>query len=100
MANNFVSNPMIVDTVQATDVVKIAGAGSPPGGWVIDKVIWYNPAAPADTFVISLGDGVTTFLQDYCVTAHQSVQYQMYGFRLADFRVPTLASGTLYIYYR
>jgi hypothetical protein len=102
MANNFIQNPIVVDTVIASKVSAQAGVSTsiPNGGWTIDHIRWVNPSAPADTFLITLGDGTTKVLQDYCVAANQSVEYPMYGLKLNDFQVPTLASGTLYIYFR
>jgi len=91
---------MAIDSVLASKVSAAAGVAVPPGGWVIDHIRWYNPAAANDTFVLTLGDGTTVFLKDICVTAHQSIDYPMYGLKIEDFQIPTLASGVLYVYFR
>jgi|ERR1700676_4820640 hypothetical protein len=99
MANNFKSNPMVIDTVISSKVSAVAGVQVPPGGWCIDEIYWYQPATIADTFQVTLGDGTTPVRIGYCEVANQSQLFKGYGFRIADFQVPTLASGKLYIYY-
>lgn len=65
----------------------------------IDEIYWYNPVNVGDTVTVTLGDGNTVIRQARCEVANQSQLFKMYGIRVVDFQVPTLSSGTLYIYY-
>jgi hypothetical protein len=100
MANNLLENPMVIDTAFSTKASAVVNINVPPGGWVIDHIRWYAPTTASHTFVIKSADGNTILLTDYCVVGNTSVEYAMYGMKIEDFQVPTLASGVLYIYYR
>lgn len=101
MANNFSSNPIKVDTAFSTSYKAVAGA-MPSGGMEISliEVYWLNPTNIADTFVMTTVDGNTTLATGRCEVANQSQIFPMYGRRVTDFAVPTLATGTLYIKYQ
>lgn len=100
MANVFSSNPIKVDTVFSTSYKAVAGA-CPSGAMELNllEVYWLNPANIGDTFVMTTVDGNTTLATGRCEVANQSQLFQLYGKRITDFAVPTLASGTLYIKY-
>ena len=99
MANNFISNPMVIDTAFSTKASATAGLSVPAGGWCIDEIYWYQPTTIGHTFIVYQADGTTPVRLGYCEVANQSQLFKGYGFRLADFQVPTLASGKLYVYY-
>jgi hypothetical protein len=99
MANVFSSNPIKVDTAFSTSYKAVAGALPTNSELNLLEVYWFNPATIGDTFSMTTVDGNTILAIGRCEVANQSQIFQMYGKRISDFAVPTLASGTLYIKY-
>ena len=99
MANVFASNPIKVDTAFSTSYKAVAGALPSNSELNLLEVYWLNPTNIGDTFSMTTVDGNTTLVTGRCETANQSQLFLMYGRRISDFAVPTLASGTLYIKY-
>jgi hypothetical protein len=98
MANVLNVRPLKIDTTFSTKFSVQTGA--PTGVTLnLDEIYWYNPSASGDTFTVTLGDGNTVIRQGRCESANQSQVFPMYGLTITDFTVPTLSSGTLYIYY-
>ena len=95
MANNFVSNPMVITATFSTAQT----VGPSNDSIALDEIYWYNPGTIGDTFNVTLGDGTQTIRFGRCEVANQSQLFQMYGRRVNQIQVPTLASGTLYVYY-
>lgn len=94
MANNLVSNPMKIDTVISASTNVAGGAEV-----AIDEVYWFNPSNIADAFSVTLGDGTQVLRTGRCEVANQSQLFSGYGRRVTAIQVPTLGSGTLYIYW-
>jgi hypothetical protein len=94
MANNFVSNPIKIDTVFSASTNLNGGAEI-----TLDEIYWFNPTNISDTFSVTLGDGTQVLRTGRCEVANQSQLYSGYGRRVTAIQVPTLASGTLYIYW-
>ena len=94
MANNFVSNPVKIDTAFSTAQNLNGGAEVS-----LDEIYWFNPVTPADTFNITLGDGTQVLRTGRCEVANQSQLFSMYARRVTQIQAPTLASGTIYIYW-
>lgn len=94
MANNYVSNPMVI-TVTATAAVAVGGGTD----IALDEVYWYNPTNIGDTFTLTLGDGTQVIRQGRCEVAAQSQVFAMYGRRVQAIQPLTLTSGTLYVYW-
>lgn len=99
MANSY-GNPMIIDTAFSGSTVFTAQTGAGPLNTTlfIDEIYWLSPATIADTFVFTDGNAKVV-RKGVCEVALQSQLFSMYAKPMRDFAVPTLASGTLYIYY-
>lgn len=100
MANNLAANPYIVDTTMSTSLKNTANSvfTTPIN---IQKIVWDSGASgvAGDTFVIQYGDG-TTFMQHTLAVAKDTKQIDFFGGKIiTDFKVSTLAHGTLFIYY-
>ena len=93
MSNNFVSNPIKIDTAFSTST----NVGSTDDGIAMDEIYWFNPTSSGDTFNVDLGDGTQVLRTGRCESANQSQVFQMYCRRVTALQVPTLGSGTLYI---
>lgn len=99
MANSY-GNPMIIDTAFSgtTTFTGQTGAGPLNIPIFIDEIYWLSPASIADTFLFT--DGAAKVIRKgVCEVALQSQVFPMYAKQMRDFAIPTLASGTLYIYY-
>lgn len=100
MANSF-GNPIILDSTMAATWQNTANNNAPANQDInVQKIIWDGPAAAA-TFVLQYGDG-TAFLAGtaQATTAPPPVNYDFFGGRhLKDFKLSTLSSGKIYIYY-
>jgi hypothetical protein len=94
MANDLTNRPLKVDTVMG------AGAGLSRPLRVV-KVYWENPTTAGNTFVIIDPTSSKVLLEGRAEANNQS---QVFEFPVPitwrDFRVSTLASGTLWIYTR
>jgi hypothetical protein len=99
MALDLTANPIYVDATFSGKFSAQTGVTIPPGGLVVDHIRWFAPTTGGHTFILADGNA-KTILTDICKVAHQSVDYPMYGLKLDDFQVGTLASGALYIYFR
>jgi hypothetical protein len=97
MSNVFSSNPIKVDTAFSTSYKPVAGALPTNSELNLLEVYWLNPTNIGDTFSMTTVDGQAIIANGRCEVANQSQLFQMYGKRISDFAVPTLASGTLYI---
>jgi len=86
----------MVITATASSAVSV---GSQNDSIALDEIYWYNPANIGDTFVVTLGDGTQVIRTGRCEVANQSQLFSMYGRRVQAIQVPTLGSGTLYIYW-
>lgn len=100
MANNLKANPVFIDTAFTTPTFANSAEWPTNSELLLHEIYWYNPVNIGDTFVMTLGDGTTIVRQGRCEVANQSQVFRMWGARLRDFAVPTLASGTIFIYYR
>lgn len=100
MANNFTSNPIQVDTVFTSPTFASATKLPTNSELTLHEIYWYNPTNIGDTFSITLADGQTVLRNGRCEVANQSQVFRMWGIRIRNFTVPTLTSGTLFIYYR
>ena len=94
MANVLTANPLKIDTAGGSAL----GLKRPIR---IVKVYWLNPTTLGHTFQITdTGASPTDILSGRCEVANQS---QVFDFNhplfVKDIIVPTLQSGTLYIYY-
>ena|ERR1700719_2121404 len=100
MANAF-GNPIVLDSTMAATWRNTASNNAPQNESInIKKVMWDGPAA-GGTFVMQYGDG-TTFLAGtaQATTAPSSVNYDFFGgMTIFDFKLTTLSSGKIYIYY-
>ena len=94
MANNLVSNPIKIDTVFSTSTNVNGGAEI-----AIDEIYWFNPTNIGDTFSVDLGDGTQVIRTGRCEVANQSQLFAGYGRRVTALQVPTLTTGTIYIYW-
>lgn len=97
MANNFANNPLIIDTPMGATYLN----SSPPNKLAIypRKIYWLNPANIGDTFAINDANGVPLFA-GRCEVANQSQFFDApVSDKWRDFIVPTISSGTLYIYF-
>lgn len=98
MANTY-ANPIVISSTFTT--------GPNLGyGLRVKAVYWYNPQTAGDTFVIETTVTGVTLLVGVCQAQYQSqwFPFPMGGLIIPstsvdDFKVPTLSSGTLYIYY-
>lgn len=99
MANNFTANPIAVDTVFTSPTFANSTKLPTNSELKLMEVYWYNPTNIGDTFVITLADGNTVVRRGRCEVANQSQVFRMWGIRIRDFIVPTLSSGSLFIYY-
>lgn len=100
MANKLQGNPLNIDTAMTS--------GAALGKYLkVTKVIWNNPSAAADTFVIEDTNTGATLLQGYAEAAHQTQVFDFYhpisfpaGFHgMNDWKASTLGSGNLLIYF-
>jgi hypothetical protein len=100
MANAF-GNPITITATMGATWRNTAGNGAPANQDItIQKIIW-DGATAAGTFVIQYGDG-TQFLAGtaQATTNPNPVIYDFIGGRrIFDFKVTTLSSGTLQIFY-
>jgi hypothetical protein len=68
------------------------------GEFAVGAVYWFNPASIGDTAVLQDADG-NALWSGRCEVANQSQFMPMpAAFRVRGYAVPTLVSGTLYIY--
>lgn len=100
MSNSFTSNPIKVDTPFSSPTFAQSVELPTNSELKIKEVYWYNPSNIGDLFSFTMSDGQTVLRQGRCEVANQSQVFLMYDIRIRDFTVPTLGSGTLYIYYR
>ena len=94
MANDFTVNPMVVDTAMGA----AAGLSNPIR---VKRVYWFRPTDVAHTF--NIGDTSTAaniLLEGQCEVVNQSQVFDLSGQIWKDFRVDTLGSGTMYIFFR
>lgn len=99
MANNLTSNPIAIDTIFTSPTFANSTKLPTNSELKLFEVYWYNPVNIGDTFSITLADGQTVIRQGRCEVANQSQVFRMWGIRIKDFTVPTLGSGTIFIYY-
>ncbi len=68
------------------------------GGLSVAAVYWYQPINIADTVTLQDSDG-NLIWQGYCEVANQSEVFRFpQPITVPGYKVPTLGSGTLYIY--
>lgn len=100
MANNFTSNPIQI-TDAFTNPAFVAAGGLPTNSeLMLKEVYWYNPSNIGDTFSLTQADGQTVIRNGRCEVANQSQVFRQWDLRIKNFTCPTLASGTLFLYYR
>lgn len=87
-ANNLAGNPLAVDTAHASNVIG--------GNRVIKRIRWVGCSTAAHSAVIHTAAGRTLWTAT-CEAAHAEIESTI-GLIWGPFIVPTLASGTLYIY--
>jgi len=106
MANSYVTNPIIIDTVFTTGFRVNATALfalTNPMGLGISKVIWRGPGASAsfsiqetsDNLVLLSGSTPASF-----VGADPVYDFDAMNIVWRNFKVPTLSAGVLHIYVR
>ena len=112
MANSYTSQPIVIDTVmaagwkaeQAAAATPIFAAAANAVGFRVTKVLWVNPTTVSHTFVIvDSNDATLVLLEGTCGVANEDVPYDHFdpiGAPWRDFKVTTLDSGKLYIWYR
>ena len=89
MANNVTTSPLIIDTV-ASPVGTTSG--------YVEYVYWYNPTSIGHVAVVQ-DENDRDIARFRCEVANQS-QILHVGRDVGEINVPTLGSGTLYIYLR
>ena len=85
-----VGNPLIVDTADATAVVT--------GNMEITGIRWVGATTAAHTAILQNAAGVVVW--SAIISAANLVHESLLPFRTKGLKVPTLGSGTLYIYRR
>jgi hypothetical protein len=100
VANNFTSNPIVVDTAMTGGYqAAISAAAGNKFPLYPKRVEWFNPTLSGDTFTIV--DPVTSrvILKGRAEAANQSQIFDVSGQTWTDFKVSAIsAGGTLYIY--
>jgi hypothetical protein len=96
MANVLNFNPYKVDTVMTSSFFNSTPIIPALGPLQLLEIYWLNPLTVGDTFVVTDGHG-NVIKTGRCEAAGQSQIFQMYGKKISDFQVTTLASGVLYI---
>lgn len=92
MANNLAVNPLRIDTAMGSPATK---------NMYIEKIYWFNPTLAGDTVVITDGSAAGNILWEGRAEAANSSQVFDLDSKIHwnQFRVTTLSSGVLYIYY-
>jgi hypothetical protein len=93
VANNFTTNPIVVDTAFATAIIL------PVFVIALDEIYWFNPTTIGHTFSVTLSDQNKVLRTGRAEVANQSQVFDMHGMRISSLLVPTLTGGTLYIYW-
>jgi hypothetical protein len=101
MVNQVASVPYSFTGVMANYFKATATAKPSTGPINIPKVEWLAPAAPGDSFVLKneFAQIIATFVATADTVARGVYEMNFIpAFRVHDFQVTTLSSGTLYIY--
>lgn len=98
MFNNFSNSPMILDSVMPSTYRN----SSPVNNLSVYplRIYWFNPATIGDTFQFQAPDGSDLF-DGRCEAAGQSQYFDVApGTEWKDWKLATLASGKLYLYFK
>lgn len=100
MANAF-GNPIVLDGTMAATWQNTANNGAPANQDInVQKIVWDGATTAGHQFILQYGDA-TLFAQATAPsTPSAPVMYDFFGGRkLKDFKLSTLGSGKVYIYY-
>lgn len=102
MPNVLTANPVVITGVQPSYKAAVAASLGAFYNLRIEKVYWETPVTVGDTVTITDASGSQTILNLRCEVAAQSeiVDWSANPRYVADFAVPQISSGTLYIYLR
>jgi hypothetical protein len=100
MANNVANFPYSFTTTLAS-FKAATGAAPATGPLNISQILWLAPVAAGDSFIVNneFGQVIGTLVATAATvtTGFYSLMFQP-SLRVHDFQVPTMASGTLFIY--
>ncbi len=104
MANSYNSMPIVINATMSAGwrSLQTLNTGTNATGIRVFKVIWDAPSTVGNTFEIVDPVDSTVLLTGTCSVASQDIQYNFDENPASwrDFKVTTLSSGTLYIWYR
>jgi hypothetical protein len=101
MANNLNVNPAVFTTTSGSYKAAVSASQGTFLTVLVEKIYFFNPNAVGDTALITDPNTGETLLRLRCEVANQSqlVDWTAKPKRWADFAVPELDSGTLYVYF-